>query len=184
VRGTQTGGIADAEVISAQVKHIEKQRLLLSEPDPVAPLLKNVTQLLREELNRLLENWEREWAAGEERLKNDVNWQHLSPEQRYSLRASNELIGASKPEIMLDSSDAILTTLDKINLSALRDRIAALPTRFQNILVRAAELMEPEAQFVQIPRRTLKTTEDLDSWVEDVKRELKAALEKGPVIIR
>jgi hypothetical protein len=52
-------GLQDAEVILAQVKTIEQQRQLLEEPDPVAPLIANLTQLLRDELNKL----DNEYAA-------------------------------------------------------------------------------------------------------------------------
>ncbi len=177
-------GIADADGLSVQVKHIEKQSLLLLEPDPIAPLIKSITQLLREELNRLKEDWEKEWDAGEKRLQEDENWQKLSPEQRYSFRAPQQLIESTKPDIQVENADTIIQTLNKISLSALRDRIAAMPSRFTQIIMGAAELMEPEAQFVLIPRGTLKTVEDVDNWAEDVNRQLKAALEKGPVIIR
>ena len=46
-------GIQGTEVIFAQVKTIEQQHHLLEEPDPVAPLVANLTQLLRDELNYL-----------------------------------------------------------------------------------------------------------------------------------
>ena len=177
-------GIADTEVISAQVKHIEKQRLLLSEPDPIAPLIQSLTQLLRDELNKIKEQWQNSWDAGQARLEQDENWQQLSPEQRYSLRASQQLIESATPDIQVEDTEAIIRTLNKIGISALRDRIAAMPSRFEQLIIGAAELMEPEAQFVRIPRRTLKTVEDLYNWTEDIKRQLKAALEKGPVIIR
>jgi hypothetical protein len=44
-------GIKDADVILSQIKTIEQQRQLLEEPDPVAPLVANLTQLLRDELD-------------------------------------------------------------------------------------------------------------------------------------
>jgi hypothetical protein len=44
--------------------------------------------------------------------------------------------------------------------------------------------MEPQAQFIQVPRRTLKTEAEIDTWLEEVKRQLKDALQDGPIIIR
>jgi hypothetical protein len=35
-----------------------------------------------------------------------------------------------------------------------------------------------------VPRRTLKTDEEIDAWVDDVKQQLKAALQNGPIVIR
>ena len=42
----------------------------------------------------------------------------------------------------------------------------------------------PEIQFVDVPRRTLKTIDEIDAWAEEVKGQLKTALAKGPVSIK
>ncbi len=44
--------------------------------------------------------------------------------------------------------------------------------------------MEPKAQFVKLPNRTLKTDQDIDVWLAEVKQTLKESLTKGPVIVR
>ena len=81
-------------------------------------------------------------------------------------------------------TDDVLTTLDNCTLSMFADRVAAMPVRFDNVASAAAELCEPKAQFIQVPRRTLKTNEEIDAWVDDVKQQLKAALQNGPIMIR
>ena len=184
VRSTQTGGIADADGFSAQVEHIEKQRLLLSEPDPIAPLIANITQLLRTALNKLDADYRARHDEGMERLRNDSNWAQLEPEQRNMLLSEQKLTEAERPKVNVQSTEDILKTLEALPLAMFSDRVAAMPGRFEQVMMGAAELMEPEAQFVRIPRRTLKTIDDIDNWAEDVKRQLKTALERGPVIIR
>ncbi len=104
-----------------------------------------------------------------ERLKNDANWQQLDPEQRNSLLSKQKLTLADAPEIKLGSTDEVVSTLERITLSALNDRVAAMPSRFDAVLVGAAELMEPEAQFVKLPNRTIKTEQDVDVWLNDAK---------------
>lgn len=47
-----------------------------------------------------------------------------------------------------------------------------------------SELMEPEAQFVRVPSRTIKTEQDIDAWLADVKQTLIDALANGPVIVK
>ena len=64
------------------------------------------------------------------------------------------------------------------------DRVAAMPARFDNAAAEAAERCEPQVQFIQVPRRTLKTTAEIDAWADDVKQQLKTALQAGPVVIR
>lgn len=176
-------GIQDAEVLLAQVASIEKQRQLLEDHDLVSPLVANLTQLLRENLNRLNNEYKAKHAAGMSRLKNDANWQQLDPEQKNNLLSEQKLTLADAPEIKLASTDEVVSTLQRITLSALSDRVAAMPSRFDAVLVGAAELMEPEAQFVKLPNRTIKTEQDVETWLDDAKVEIKKALKNGPVII-
>lgn len=63
--------LKDAEVILAQVKTIEQQRQLLGEPDLVAPLIANLTQLLRDELSKLDVEYASCHAEGLKRLADD-----------------------------------------------------------------------------------------------------------------
>jgi hypothetical protein len=177
-------GMPDAEVILAQVKHIEHQRQLLEEPDSIAPLVANLTQLLRDALNRLDTAYQAQHTNGMTRLQGDANWQQLEPEQRYQLMSAQHLHEAARPKVAVQTTDDVLATLDTVSLAMFADRVAAMSARFDNVAAGAAEILEPEAQFIQVPRRTLKTVEEIDAWVEEVKVQLKTALEKGPIVIR
>lgn len=179
----QADGLEDADVIQAQVNTIEQQRQLLAEPDPVQPLVGTLTQLLREELNRLDQDYQHKHKAGMARLEGDSNWQQLDPDQRNHLLAKRRLTLADAPVIKVGTVDEVVATLQTATLSALADRVAAMPSRFDAVLVEAAELMEPKAQFVTLPSRTIKTAQDIDAWLEDARKEIAAALENGPVII-
>ena len=105
--------LQDAEVILAQVKTIEQQRQLLEEPDLVAPLMANLTQLLRDELNRLDSEYETRHKQGIERLHEDANWQQLEPEQRYQLMSAQLLHDSARPKVAVQSTSDVLATLDK-----------------------------------------------------------------------
>ena len=179
-----TNGIQDAEVILAQVSHIERERQLLEVPDPIAPLIANLTQLLREELNRLDKEYQGCHDKGMARLKADENWQKLEPEQRNTLLTSQKLTLANQPKVALGSTEEIVLTLSQTNLSMFADRVAAMPGRFDNVLIAAAELLEPETQTIHLPRRMLKTESDIDVWTEEIKQQLKLALAKGPIVFR
>lgn len=173
----------DADVICAQVQTIETQRQLLGDPDPITPLVNNLTQMLRSELNDLKQQYDAQWDAGEEKLNNDENWQQLEEEQRYQLRREQQLIEASKPKVDVEDTDSILQTLDRLPLAAFQDRVAAMPSRFDQVALGAAKLLEPEIQDVALPSRTLKTEKDIDAWLQEVGEMLKTKIEKGPVIV-
>jgi hypothetical protein len=177
-------GLHDAELYQAQFRTIEDQRQLLDDPDPVTPLVNNLSQLLRDELNRIQQWLEQEWSKGDASLDNDPNWAKLEPEERYDLRTKQHLIEASKPEIQVQDTQAVLQTVDKVNISSLRDRITALPARFASVRQEAAKLCEPKAQFIQVPGRTLKTEADIQAWLDEVQEVLRQAIAKGPVVVQ
>ena len=177
-------GLPVAEVILSQVKTIEQQRLLLEDPDLVKPLITNLTQLLRDELNKLDSEYNTCHEEGMLRFAADSNWQQLEPEQRNQLLSEQRLTLSDRPIVKVQSTDDLLATLDRCNLTMFTALVAALPGRFDNVAFAAAELCEPEIQPVKVPRRTLKTVDEIDTWAEEVKGQLKAALAKGPVSIR
>lgn len=176
-------GLRDAEILRAQVTAIEEGRQLLDDPDPVPPLLANITQLLRAELNRLKEEWEQKWNEGEGSLAGNEYWEGLDPEERHRIRSEHQLTGGSIPEIDVRSSEGMLQTLNAISLHGLRDRIAAMPGRFAAVLVGAARMREPEVREVALPTRTLRTEEELTDWLQEVESSLREALTEGPIIV-
>lgn len=180
----QADGLPHAETYRLQVKNIEEQRLLLNDPDMLVPLVAELSQQIRDELNRLDAEYKKRHAEGMERLSADANWQQLEPEQRNQLLVEQKLSGAYQPTIEVQTTAQLLATLSRLPLGQFSDQIAALSGRFNMVLERAAEMCEPEAQFVQVPRRTLKTVGEIDSWAEEVIKQLKDALGKGPVVIR
>jgi hypothetical protein len=179
----QVNGLSGAEVLVAQVTHIEQQRQLLEEPDAITPLVASLTQLLRDELNRLHTDYQARHQKGMARLDADTNWQQLEPEQRNSLLTTQKLTLADAPKVQVANTDEVLATLERLSLSSFTDRVAAIDSRFDAVLVSAAELMEPKAQFVKLPSRTIKTDADIETWLADAKKEIAQALQKGPVIL-
>jgi len=177
------GEIKNAEVVIAQISHIEDNRRLLEEPDLIAPLVSSLAQLLRAEINTVSQKFESHWENGEKRLKNDDNWAQLDPEQRHELRSRYQLTGASRPTVNVESTDDVLNTLDLISLSAFRDRVAAMPSRFDQVILAAAMMMEPEIQSVKLPHQTFKNESDVEAWLAKSREILIEKLKIGPVMI-
>ncbi|MGK5095513.1 BREX system P-loop protein BrxC [Deltaproteobacteria bacterium TL4] len=176
--------VPDMQILFTRIQTLEQQRQLLAEPDWIIPLVNNLSQLLREELNRFHQQYTQLHQQGMTRLHTDGNWQKLEPEQRNQLLQEQKLTLSDAPVIQVSNTQEILNTLEKISLSALSDRIAAMNSRFEAVLTGAAELMEPKAQFIKLPGRTLKTSAEMDSWLNEVKQQLLTALQQGPVVIR
>jgi len=177
-------GVPDAEVILTQVRHIEEHRQLLAEPDLIEPLVSRFTQILREELNRLDGAYGSAYDMGLKKLEADGNWTCLDGEQHSRLLQEADLTAEARPRVDVSSTDGVLNTLDAISRSSFADRVAALSGRFDKVIVQAAKLLEPEVQFLHVPSRTLKTVEEVEDWVDEVKEQLMSALEKGPVNVQ
>ena len=170
--------------VQEQMQVIEDQRQLLHEPDPITTLSASLTQELRSELNSLKERYEEQYQKGLSDLKADGNWNRLTPEQKNELLSAESLDGTAQPVFALQSTTDILATLDKTSCSVLKDRIAALPARFEKVAREAAARLEPKTQFISISHRTLRSEEDIDAWLREVEAQLKAALPNGPVVAR
>jgi len=176
--------LRDAEAYRVQANAIEAQRSLLDDPDPVAPLVSSVTKVLRDELVRLARSYEDRHKQGMERLQDDQNWNRLEPEQRSELLSKHNLSEADKPDVKVEDTVAVLKTLQALPIQSFRDRVDALLERFDRVLAEAAVLLEPEVTSIALPKRVLKTTADLESWLNQVREQLEKALGKGPVRIK
>ena len=175
--------LPDAAELIAQSHTIQQQRQLLDEPDPVAPLVANLTQLLRQQLNRFDGEYDERYAQGLQRLAGDTHWSQLQPEQQQHLLSAQSLQASARPKVAVQSTEDVLHTLDHCSLSIFSDRIAAISDRFDKVLQHAAKMCEPQTQFVQLPRRTLKSEAEIDAWLDEAKQQLKTALQKGPIAI-
>jgi len=116
-------------------------------------------------------------------LEQDDNWQQLDPDQKFKLRSAQQLLEANKPTINVDSTKSVLATLDNLPLVAFKDRVAAMSSHFESLLLDAARIMEPAIQKVRLSSQVLKTRDDVDAWLSKAKEILIEKLKKGPVII-
>ena len=145
--------------------------------------MEGLTQVLRKELNAVKKDWDGKWSEGESHLEDDPNWDQLEPEQKHSLRLQLKLLESDAPFIDVKNTETILKTLEPASLSSLKDRVAAMPGRYASIMLEAARLTEPKAQLVFLPKKTLKTDEDVDAWLDEVNKSLKKQIKNGPVVI-
>ncbi len=175
-------GLPDSDIIISQVEHIKQNRQLLEPTDLIAPLVSSLTQLLREELNKQKNLFDINWETGGNKLDLDENWQQLDSEQRHELRLEQQLVEALKPKVNVESADEIIGALNELSLSAFKDRVIAIPSRFDRIIMDAAKLMEPDIQQISLPSQTLKTEKDIDEWLKKVRHLLIEKLADGPIM--
>jgi hypothetical protein len=164
-----------------EVAAVEKNRGLLSDPDPVPHLVETLTAALRSALSEAHAACTSAHEDGFALLEASDAWRKLSPEQRYDLLSGT---GARVvPTIAVGTTDEVLGTLRQTKLSELKAIGDALPTRFSNALAAAAKLLEPKAQHVKLPGGTIKNEDDLRAWLKSAEERIRAKLDDGPVIV-
>lgn len=177
----QAEGLAGLDTVRTQVDAVRNQRLLLQDPDPVAPQLDAVTQALRTALMDVLGRYKETHAAGLSALSADPGWASLDAATQESLLDTHGL--REVPAVKTAGPEDVRSALETCSLSAWRTRVEALPTRFQAARLDAARRLEPKAVPVRLPSRTLRTPAEVDAWVDEVRALLAAKVEGGPVIV-
>lgn len=93
---------------------------------------------------------------------------------RHALRTKHQVLAT--PNIKTGTAADVLESLNTHPLRTWADRTAALPTRYDRLLAEAAELLTPDAVTVKVRRGTVKTQAELESWLEETRHQLEAAL--------
>lgn len=176
------GATAVAEDIMAQVGAVADKRLLLADPDSVTPLLKALEDILRNQLNTYYQNYQETYYRGMEELAQNSTWQKISQDRQGAILIT---CGINQPDIISSGTyEKLLASLQKYPLSSWPDRIEALKGRLQKARELAIQELEPQIQLCDIPKRTLKSSDDIEAWLQEVRQQLGKAIEKGPVMIR
>ncbi len=83
----------------------------------------------------------------------------------------------------MGSDEELLAALHACDLATWRAHTDALPTRFAQALAAAIQETEPKAHPLDLPPATLRTVEEMESWLDTVRKRIEAALRDGPVIV-
>jgi hypothetical protein len=168
-----------AEGQRASLDAILAGRSLLAEPNPLPPLVAAAADRLRARAMAAHAAWQAAWEAGEARLRADEAWGKISPEKKHELRAQHDLLPQEAPD--LSDPPRVAESLSARGLSEWQSMALALPARVDAALRDAAVELEPKTQTVALPRRTLRSTADLDAWLDEVRQQVAPLLGVGPV---
>lgn len=175
-------GLEVAQEARRQAEAIKVQRRLLTDPDLIQPLLKSLEDAVRHELTTQQNRYFKDRDDRIRDLEADPYWQRLAEDERKEILSQCGITEA--PKLATGTREELIAALEGHPLSRWGDRIDALSSRFARAREMAAKAMEPKTQTVHIPIRTLESEQDIDDWIDEVKEKLKAALSKGPVVIR
>jgi hypothetical protein len=169
-----------AEVTPA-VSAIRDGRQLLDDPDPIAPLLGELARALRHEVNQRAEQLATAQRKAVAELEAWDEWQKLEPSDREVIITEAKLVPVDSPDVATDAK--LLKVLDASPLSAWQDRISLVPGRRDQARQRAAKKLEPESVNVAAPSATIKTTDDLQTYLDQVRARVQPYLDAGKTVI-
>jgi hypothetical protein len=171
----------EMEQLKIQVDAIRENRLLLQEPDLIQPILTAVTDKLLIILNKRKEQYNAIYDFRMADLQANVYFKKLTPEQKHGILVRHQLL--VKPEIKVLDSHSLLNQLNKASLYTWDTKIAALPGQFQSALEDAVMLSAPQAKTYSLPRKTITSQSEIDSYVAELKAELESLLKESSSII-
>ena len=148
---------------------------------PVPPLCQALTEALRTSLVQAHADLKKVHEKQMLDMTSAPVWQQLKASQQAAIVARFDL--NANPSIQTGTEAELLACMDRRPLSQWATLRDALPQRFQNALTEAAQLLEPKAVAVALPHATIKTIEEFDAWVAQVRQEVLKQLKDGPVIL-
>lgn len=170
-----------AEAIRSSVRAVREGRQLLDDPDPIKPLLDDIAGPLRSEVIHLANQLSVDREESVKELEAWPEWQKLSPEDREATLAESQLMPEEEPDIETDAK--LIQSLDAVSLASWQDRISLVPARCDQARLRAAKLLEPESVSVNPPSATLKTAADLDTYLEELRKQVLPHLEDEKTVV-
>ncbi|QYZ80392.1 BREX system P-loop protein BrxC [Methanofollis formosanus] len=167
-----------------QYNAIFEQRSLLSDPDPVPPLLMKVRNGLREALTKGAKQVRSAQESALTELKKDKLWQQLSESQQVDLQIRYNLIIQSP--LSLKNDDEIITQIKKTPLISFSQTARLIEQSLPDIRAEMAKMLEPKTVEVLLSSGAIvRTEEELDSYLADLKERAMSEIGKGnPVMLK
>lgn len=171
----------DLEQLKTQSDAIRNDRLLLQEPDLTQPILTAISDKLLGILNERKGQYNALYDTRMAELQANEYFDKLLQEQKHGILAKHQLL--AKPEIKQVNAHALLNQLNKASLYTWDTKIAALPGQFQSALEDAVRLSAPQAKTFSLPRATITSQAEINSYVTELKAELETLLKESSSII-
>ena len=174
---------APFESLKEECDALREDRLIFNEPDPILPLLNRIISALNEALKEAKTIYNDRYDLRMKEIQTNEYFAKLATEEQQRILAKNQLL--TKAEIKHADAQALINHLHKISLDTWRTKIAALPDQFQSAIDEAISLSAPTAETYSLPKQTLNSEREIDTYVERLRKELKVIIKKaGSVILK
>jgi hypothetical protein len=174
-------GLPLADALAPAVSAIRDGRQLLDEPDPIVPMLGELTTALRGEIAQRAEQLAAAQRTALAELQDWDDWNKIDVDDREALITEAKLAPAELPDVSTDAK--LLEVLDATPLSSLQERISLVPSRRDQARQRAAKQLEPASVTVALPSATIKTSSDLKAYIDELRARVQPHLDANKTVI-
>ena len=173
-------GLSEAAALTTERDAIRDGRLLLDDPDKVAPLVHRAADALRAAVNKHVGAYRTEYDRCTKELEAAPQWGKLAPEDRAAILRDVQL-SAPENTPKLGTLAELLDSLAVCSPQRWTEKRDALGGQLARALTLAAQKLEPKVQPVTPPHCILRNEADLDAWLAEVRKVVLGKLPNGPV---
>ncbi len=174
-------GLSFYQDAQKQYDAIIANRSLLDDPDPVEAQVTTITDKLRKAITFHANGFVQEYQQQKQQLENSSNWQKLTGQQQQQILDNRDL---NEPEIItVNTVDDVIDSLEACSIEHWNARTQAQSSKFDATRLEAAKLLEPKVQQIKLPHRTLKSEEDIKSWLLEVETRMMTDIKNGPLVV-
>lgn len=167
--------------IITEANAIEQDRLFFANPDPISPLLQQTTSILKSNLNAAITEYNQIYDNRMAEMQANEYFVILPPEEKHRILLNNQIL--KKPETRDHDADSLRNSLSKTSLDAWKTKISALGSQFDNAIAEAVKLLEPKAESYSLPRKTLSSSAEIESYIKELQQQLEELLKSAKSII-
>jgi hypothetical protein len=164
-----------------QADAVKSERRLLDTSDPVPDIRKAAVDALRTAVTAAHAEFEKTYNEQMAALTVSDSWKKLKVDQQKQILTAEGIDGL--PALAVSSEADLIRTLEQSPLPAWRTRTDALIQQFARAAMAAAKLLEPKMQRVHLTSGTLRTEQDVKTWLVDAEKKMLCELKKGPIVI-
>jgi len=177
-------GLDVLDEVREQYDAILERRSLLDDPDPVPPLLQKIRSGLREALTEGAKQVKHAQETVLAELQDDTLWMRLPESQKGDLLSRHQLVAQPLPSLKDDA--AIIGQLKKTPLAPFGQAVWLIKGSLPEIRAEMARMLEPKTVTVRLSSGVIvKTEEDLDAYLDDLRVRAMSELGKGnPVMLK
>jgi len=176
---SSAAGLETASAARGRLDALGASRDLLADADPVAPIVKELADTLRDAIHKAAVALRDARATAVASLEQQPAWTALGDAQREALLAQHHLGSEAEPN--LADASTVLIAAQARPLQGWTAELDAIPQRASRALEAAIQLTTPAAKTttVRVSTASLSSADEVEHYIDDLRTQLLDALNSG-----